>query len=230
MNARGDRPHAFLKTPRTTVQRKPDRGSNDFAVMKSILDEAVYCHVGFVVDGQPYVVPTGFGREGRTLYIHGSSASRMLRALSDGLPACVTVTLLDGLVLARSAFHHSINYRSVMVLGVARSLDGEEKLRGLRTITEHMVRGRWEDVRPPTKQELKATSVLRLEIDEASTKVRQGFTIDEGDDLSLPYWAGVVPFALVPGAAVPEPRLPPGIALPPYLAGYSRPQDGGGDA
>jgi len=219
-----------LKTARTTVRRKPDRGSNDFAVMKPILDEAVYCHVGFVVDGQPYVVPTGFGREGRTLYIHGSSASRMLRALSGGLPVCVTVTLLDGLVLARSAFHHSINYRSVMVLGVAHLLDGEEKLRGLRTITEHMVRGRWEDVRPPTEQELKATSVLRLEIDEASAKVRQGFTIDEGDDLSLPYWAGVVPFALVPGAAVPEPRLRPGIALPSYLKGYSRPQDGGGDA
>jgi len=219
-----------LKTARTTVRRKPDRGSNDFAVMKPILDEAVYCHVGFVVDGQPYVVPTGFGREGRTLYIHGSSASRMLRALSGGLPVCVTVTLLDGLVLARTAFHHSINYRSVMVLGVAHPLDGEEKLRGLRAITEHMVRGRWEDVRPPTEQELKATSVLRLEIDEASAKVRQGFTIDEGDDLSLPYWAGVVPFALVPGAAVPEPRLRPDIALPPYLAGYSRPQDGGGDA
>jgi len=219
-----------LKTARTTVRRKPDRGSNDFAVMKPILDEAVYCHVGFVVDGQPYVVPTGFGREGRTLYIHGSSASRMLRALSGGLPVCVTVTLLDGLVLARTAFHHSINYRSVMVLGVAHPLDGEEKLRGLRAITEHMVRGRWEDVRPPTEQELKATSVLRLEIDEASAKVRQGFTIDEGDDLSLPYWAGVVPFALVAGDPIPEPRLRPDIALPPYLAGYSRPQDGGGDA
>jgi len=230
MNARGDRPHDELKTPRTTVQRKPDRGSNDFAVMKSILDEAVYCHVGFVLDCQPYVVPTGFGREGRTLYIHGSSASRMLRALSGGLPVCVTVTLLDGLVLARTAFHHSINYRSVMVLGVAHPLDGEEKLRGLRAITEHMVRGRWEDVRPPTEQELKATSVLRLEIDEASAKVRRGFAIDEGDDLSLPYWAGVVPFALVAGDPIPEPRLRPDIALPPYLAGYSRPQDGGGDA
>ena len=219
-----------LKTARTTVRRKPDRGSNDFAVMKPILDEAVYCHVGFVVDGQPYVVPTGFGREGRTLYIHGSSASRMLRALSSGLPVCVTVTLLDGLVLARSGFHHSINYRSVMVLGVAHPLDGEEKLRGLRAITEHMVRGRWEDVRPPTEQELKATSVLGLEIDEASAKVRQGFTIDDGDDLSLPHWAGVVPFALVPGVAVPEPRLRPGIALPTYLVGYGRPQDGGGEA
>ena len=219
-----------LKTARTTVRRKPDRGSNDFAVMKPILDEAVYCHVGFVVDGQPYVVPTGFGREGRTLYIHGSSASRMLRALSSGLPVCVTVTLLDGLVLARSGFHHSINYRSVMVLGVAHPLDGEEKLRGLRAITEHMVRGRWEDVRPPTEQELKATSVLRLEIDEASAKVRQGFTIDEGDDLSLPYWAGVVPFALVAGNPISEPRLRPGIALPTYLVGYGRPQDGGGDA
>src|SRR3990172_5471413 len=222
MNTTRKRLDNDLKTARTTVRRKPDRGSNDFGVMKPILEEAVYCHVGFVVDGQPSVVPPGFGPEGRPLYIHGSSASRMLRALSGGLPVCVTVTLLDGLVLGRSACHHSINYRSVMVLGVAHLLDGEEKLRGLRTITEHMVRGRWEDVRPPTEQELKATSVLRLEIDEASAKVRQGFTIDEGDDLSLPYWAGVVPFALVPGAAVPEPRLPSHVRLPRYLRGYKR--------
>src|SRR3990172_7538569 len=223
MNTTRKRLDNDLKTARTTVRRKPDRGSNDFGVMKPILEEAVYCHVGFVVDGQPSVVPPGFGPEGRPLYIPGPPASRMLRALSGGLPVCVTVTLLDGLVLARTAFHHSINYRSVMALGIAHPLDGEEKLRGLRAITEHMVRGRWEDVRPPTEQELKATSVLRLEIDEASAKVRRGFTIDEGDDLSLPYWAGVVPFALVTGAAVPEPRLPSHVRLPRYLRGYKRP-------
>ena len=230
MSSRRDRPHGGLKTLRTTVRRKPDRGSNDFAVIASILDEAIYCHVGFVLDGQPYVVPTGYGRQGRTMYIHGSSASRMLSALSTGLPVCVTVTLLDGLVLARSAFHHSINYRSAMVLGIAHPLEGDEKLRGLRAISEHMVRGRWQDVRRPTKQELKATSVLELRIEEASAKVRQGFTIDEGDDLLLPHWAGVVPFALVTGDPVPEPRLRPDIALPPYLAGYNRPQSGGSDA
>ncbi len=213
-----------LKTPRTTVRRKPDRGSHRFDVIARILDEAFYCHLGFVVDGQPYVVPTGYGRDGGTLYVHGSSASRMLRALSRGVPICLTVTLVDGLVLARSAFHHSINYRSVMVLGVAHPLDGDEKLRGLRAISEHMVRGRWDDVRRPTKRELRATSVLKLDIDEASAKVREGFTIDEGEDLSLPHWAGVLPFALVPGEPLPEPRLLPGVEMPLYLKDYRRPQ------
>ncbi len=215
-------PSSKLKTPRTTVKRKPDRGSHEFEVIARILDEAFHCHIGFVVDGQPYVVPTGYGREGRTLYVHGSSASRMLRTLSGDVPVCLTVTLVDGLVLARSAFHHSMNYRSVIVLGVARALKGAEKLRGLRVITEHMAPGRWADVRGPTEQELKATAVLKLEIEEASAKIREGFTIDEGEDLSLPHWAGVLPFALVPGEPVGEPRLPASIPLPDYLARYSR--------
>ncbi len=218
-----DRP-GELRTSRTTVRRKPDRGSHNFDVLARVLDEALYCHIGFVVDGQPFVVPTGYGRDGRTLYIHGSSASRMLRTLSGGVPVCLTVTLLDGLVLARSAFHHSINYRSVMVLGVAEEVDGEEKLHGLRVITEHMARGRWDDVRRPTKQELKATTVLRLEIAEASAKVRDGFSIDDGDDLALSHWAGVIPFVLTPGRPVPEPRLRPDIPLPPYLDDYRRAQ------
>ena len=218
-----DRPDE-LKTARTTVKRKADRGSHDFEVVARIVDEALYCHVGFVVDGQPFVVPTGYGRDGRTLYIHGSSASRMLGTLSGGLPVCLTVTLLDGLVLARSAFHHSINYRSVMVLGAAEEVDGEEKLHGLRVITEHMARCRWDDVRRPTKQELKATTVLKLEITEASAKVREGFSIHDGEDLALPHWAGVIPFVLVPGRPLPEPRLRPEIPLPTYLADYRRPQ------
>lgn len=211
-----------LKTPRTTVRRKPDRGSHQFEVIARILDEAFHCHIGFVVDGQPYVVPTGYGREGRTLYIHGSSASRMLRTLSGDVPVCLTVTLVDGLVLARSAFHHSMNYRSVMILGVAKALEGAEKLSGLRVITEHMAPGRWADVRGPTDQELKATAVLKLEIEEASAKIRKGFTIDDAEDLLLPHWAGIVPFALVPGEPVQEPRQLPSITLPKYLARYSR--------
>ncbi len=218
-----------MKTARTKVKRKPDRGSHDFEVMARILDEALYCHIGFVVDGQPFVVPTAYGRDGRTLYIHGSSLSRMLRTLSGGVPVCLTVTLLDGLVLARSVFHHSINYRSVMILGMAEGLDGEEKLRGLRVITGHMARGRWEDVRGPTERELKETAVLKLEVTEASAKVREGFSIDDGEDMSLPHWAGVIPFALVPGKPLPEPRLRPQIPLPPYLADYRRPQRRGAD-
>jgi nitroimidazol reductase NimA-like FMN-containing flavoprotein (pyridoxamine 5'-phosphate oxidase superfamily) len=214
-----------LRTKRTTLKRLPDRGAHDFETMARILDEGFFCHVGFVADGQPYVVPTGYGRDGRTLYIHGSSASRMLRDLSSGVPVCVTVTLFDGLVLARSAFHHSINYRSVMVLRVARQAEGDEKLRGLRTITEHMMRGRWDDVRAPTPQELKATTVLQIDIEEASAKIRTGGPKDDEEDVALPVWAGVLPFTLVPQAPVPETGLAPGVELPPYLAMYRRSEE-----
>ncbi|MEX1253153.1 MAG: pyridoxamine 5'-phosphate oxidase family protein [Dehalococcoidia bacterium] len=213
------------KSKRTTLKRLPDRGAHDFETIAGILDEGFFCHVGFVADGQPYVVPTGYGRDGRTLYIHGSSASRMLRGLSSGIPMCVTVTLFDGLVLARSAFHHSINYRSVMVLGVARQAEGDEKLRGLRTITEHMMRGRWDDVRAPTTQELKATTVLQLDIDEASAKVRTGGPKDDEEDFALAIWAGVLPFKLVPQTPAPDKQLAPGVELPPYLATYGRSQE-----
>ena len=191
--------------------------------MAQILDEAIYCHIGFVVDGQPFVVPTGYGRDGRALYIHGSAASRMLVTLAGGVPLCFTVTLLDGLVLARTAFHHSINYRSVMVLGVARELDGDEKLHGLRVITEHMARGRWADVRAPNDQELKATAVLKLEIEEASAKVRAGGPIDDEEDRKLPFWAGVLPFVLVPQAPVPDAGIAPEMEVPGYLVRYRRP-------
>jgi nitroimidazol reductase NimA-like FMN-containing flavoprotein (pyridoxamine 5'-phosphate oxidase superfamily) len=214
-----------MQTKRTTLKRLPDRGDHDFDTIARILDEGFFCHVGFLADGQPYVVPTGYGRDGRTLYIHGSSASRMLRGLSSGIPMCVTVTLFDGLVLARSAFHHSINYRSVMVLGVARPAEGDDKLHGLRTITEHMMRGRWDDVRAPTAQELKATAVLHLDIEEASAKVRTGGPKDDGGDFALAIWAGVLPFKLVPQTPTPDKQLAPGVELPPYLATYRRSQE-----
>ncbi len=212
-----------LQTKRTTLKRKPERASYDFDTIARILDEALYCHIGFVADSQPFVVPTGYGRDGRTLYVHGSSASRMLRTLSGGIPVCLTVTLLDGLVLGRSARRHSINYRSAMILGAAHQVRGDEKLHGLEVITEHMARGRWADVRGPTDQELKATAVLRLEIEEASAKVRQGGPLDYEHDLELPVWAGVIPFALVPLAPVPDAQLLPEVKLPDYLADYRRP-------
>jgi nitroimidazol reductase NimA-like FMN-containing flavoprotein (pyridoxamine 5'-phosphate oxidase superfamily) len=210
-----------LRTKRTTLKRSPKRGHHGFETVARILDEGLYCHVGFVVDGQPFVVPTGYGREGRALYIHGSAASRMLRALSDGVPMCVTVTLFDGLVLARSAFHNSINYRSVVVLGVARPVEGDEKLHGLHTITEHIMPGRWAEVRGPNPQELKATSVLRLEIDEASAKVRTGGPIDDEEDLASPVWAGGLPFALVPQPPITDDGVT--AAPPPYVTRYRRP-------
>lgn len=212
-----------LRTKRTTLKRRPQRGAHDFETVARILDEGLYCHVGFVVDGQPFVVPTGYGRDGRALYIHGSAASRMLRTLSDGVPVCVAVTLFDGLVLARSAFHNSINYRSVVVLGVAQPVAADDKLHALRAITEHITPGRWDDARGPTAQELKATTVLRLEIYEASAKIRTGGPIDEEEDLALPVWAGVLPFALVPQRPVPDDGLPPGATLPSYVSHYVRP-------
>lgn len=214
----------LLQTPRTTVRRKPSRGSYDWETIAAILDEGIFCHIGFVADDQPYVVPTGYGRDDHTLYIHGSSASRMLRSLAGGVPLCFTVSLIDGLVLARSAFHHSINYRSVMVLGVAQPLEGDEKLHGLRTITNHMARGRWDDVRPPTEQEMTATSVLRLPIDEASAKIRDVGVLDEEADMELAVWAGVQPLEVVAGEPIPDGLLPPGVDLPEYLRSYQRPQ------
>ncbi len=220
MVAKADR--TALRTPRTTLRRLPGRGAHDFETMAAILDEAIYCHIGFAVDGQPYVVPTTFGRVDRTLYIHGSAASRMLRTLSKGVPLCFTATILDGLVYARSAFHHSMNYRSVMVLGTATPVSGEEKLSGLEAITEHMTRGRWADSRPPAAQELNATSVLRLDIDEASAKVRTGGPKEEPEDLALPIWAGHLPLALQPGEPVADAHVLAGVSVPEYVGAYRR--------
>lgn len=193
-------PDSFTPTGRTQVRRMPKRGVFDKAQVYSILDEAKLCHVGFTVDDQPYVIPTGFARSGGQVYIHGSAASRMLRTLEGTVPVCITVTLLDGLVLARSAFHHSMNYRSVMILGEARLVsDVEEKREALRCFTNHIVAGRWEVVRPPTGQELKATTVLAVELNEVSAKVRSGPPIDDDEDYTLPVWAGVIPMSVQAG-------------------------------
>jgi nitroimidazol reductase NimA-like FMN-containing flavoprotein (pyridoxamine 5'-phosphate oxidase superfamily) len=202
----------YTPTDRTQVKRLPKRGVYDQAQVHAILDEGFICHVGFVADGQPYVIPTGYARSGGRLYIHGSAASRMLRALGQGAPLCVTVTLVDGLVLARSAFHHSMNYRSVVVLGQARVVDDpEEKTAALARFTDHIVPGRWDEVRQPTEQELKSTTVLALDLDEVSAKVRTGGPIDDEEDYALPVWAGVVPLRIEAGDPVPDTRLPEGI-------------------
>jgi nitroimidazol reductase NimA-like FMN-containing flavoprotein (pyridoxamine 5'-phosphate oxidase superfamily) len=201
------------------VRRHPERGAYDTETINAILDEARICHVGFVHAGRPFVIPTIHARSGETLYVHGSPASRMLRELSDEVDVCVTVTLLDGIVLARSVYNHSMNYRSVVVLGRARLLSEDaEKIAALATIVEHVVPGRWGDARRPTDKELKGTFVLALPLDDASAKVRTGPPTDFDDDLDLPVWAGVLPLALAAGAPEPDPALNAGIPLPRYLA------------
>jgi nitroimidazol reductase NimA-like FMN-containing flavoprotein (pyridoxamine 5'-phosphate oxidase superfamily) len=200
---------------RTRVRRLPARACYDQATIDAILDEALVCHVGFAVDGQPYVIPTTYARVGRQLYIHGSAASRMLRTLASGVPVCVTVTLLDGLVLARSAFHHSMNYRSVVILGTAVEVsDPEERLAALEAIVEHILAGRWRQVRPPSERELRATSVLRLPLDEVSAKIRSGPPLDDADDLGQPCWAGVIPLRLVAVSPLADAHLPAGVEPP----------------
>jgi len=211
------------KTARTTVRRLPKRGIYDRDNIDAILDEALICHVGFVVDDQPYVIPTGFARIDNDLYIHGSSASRMLRSIAEGIDVCVTVTLLDGLVLARSAFHHSMNYRSVVILGKAELVtDADEKNGALEAFTEHIIPGRWAEVRWPTELELKATTVLRLPIDEASAKVRTGDPVDDDEDYSMNVWAGVLPLALTPGQPIADAKLSSGISTPKHALNYTR--------
>ena len=200
-------------TDRTRVRRVPARGVFDRAAIYAILDEAFVCHVAFAVDGQPYAMPTGYARQGDALYLHGSAASRMVRQLSAGVDVCVTVTIVDGLVLARSAFHHSMNYRSVVVLGRARLVTGrDEKLAAMRCFTDHVVPGRWAEVRPITDQELKGTAVLALPIEEASAKVRTGPPLDDAEDLEWPVWAGVVPLGTTVGELVPDAHLIAGVA------------------
>ena len=207
---------SFTPTERTRVKRLPDRGKYDRDTVHAILDAAVACHVGYNIDGRPYVTPTACWREGDHLYWHGSSASRMLRAQSGGIPVCVTVTHIDGLVLARSAFHHSMNYRSVMAIGDAEFVDNDNyKLAALRAFVERVVPGRWAEIRPPTPQELKATSVLRLHLHEVSAKVRTGPPIDDDPDYVLPVWAGVVPVSIAVGPPEPDPKLTARGAAPP---------------
>jgi nitroimidazol reductase NimA-like FMN-containing flavoprotein (pyridoxamine 5'-phosphate oxidase superfamily) len=211
------------QTKRTTVKRLPKRGQYDRETINAILDEGFICHVGFVIDEQPYVIPTGYARVGDDLYIHGSAASRMLRNLSEGINVCVTVTLIDGLVLARSAFHHSMNYRSVVILGNAELVsDNDEKNKALEALTEQIVPNRWADVRWPTEIELKATTVLKLAIDEASAKIRTGGPVDDEEDYAMDVWAGVLPLNLAPGEPIADDRLDDAVVVPEYVREYRR--------
>lgn len=210
-------------TQRSTIRRLPKRGQYERTVVYQILDEGLVCHVGFTIDEQPYVIPTAYGRVGDKLYIHGSPASRMLRSLQGGIEVCVSVTLLDGLVLARSAFHHSMNYRSVVVFGTATTVqDEDQKLEALYAFSEHVVPGRWAEVRPPSRQELQGTLVLSLPLVEASAKVRTGPPVDDEADYELSVWAGEVPLQVVAAKPINDPRLPSEIATPPYALNYSR--------
>jgi uncharacterized protein len=211
------------QTPRTTLKRLPQRGSYDREVINPILDEGIVCHVGFAVEGRPFVIPTGYTRIDDRLIIHGSQASRMLRSLEQGIDVCVTVTILDGLVLARSAFHHSMNYRSVVVFGRASVVEEPaEKLEALRALSEHMIPGRWDEVREPSERELQQTTVLSLPLTEASAKVRTGPPIDDEEDYDLPVWAGVIPLRLTATEPFDDGRLVSRVELPAYADKYER--------
>jgi uncharacterized protein len=210
-------------TSRTQLKRRTQRGNYDRPLIHQILDEGLICQVGFVVEGQPFVIPTAYGRIDDQIYIHGSPMSRMLRSLQQGIEVCITVTLLDGLVLARSAFHHSMNYRSVVIFGKARLVETPaEKMEALKAFTEHIIRDRWSEVRPPTVPELAGTLVLALPLEEASAKVRTGPPVDDEADYALPVWAGELPLRLVADAPVNDPRMVPVIEAPGYIRGYDR--------
>jgi len=206
------------RTKRTEFRRLPGRGSHDLNTVNAILDAGFLAHVGFCVDGQPFVIPTLYGRDGKKLYLHGSAASRMLGTLETGIPVCITVTLVDGLVLARSAFHHSMNYRSVVAFGIAHKIDEPaQKTRALRIISEHLIARRWDDVRSPSEKELKATAVLEFSIEEASAKIRTGPPVDDEEDYNLPVWAGVLPLSLEAKPPIRDSRLTDGIDVPEYV-------------
>lgn len=228
-----NQPHSTIQsdslaaTPRSQIKRVSQRGSYERQLIYQILDEGLVCHIGFVVGGQPFVIPTAYGRVEERLYIHGSPASRMLKAMQGGIDVCITVTLLDGLVLARSAFHHSMNYRSVVLFGTASLVqDPALKLAALKAFTEHIVPGRWDDVRPPSPQELAGTLVLSLPITEASAKVRTGPPKDDEADYAFPIWAGEIPLQLTAKAPIPDPQLPDHIAIPSYTVNYHRDSQG----
>ena len=213
----------LIQTERTKLKRLPARGHFDRETVYGILDEGFICHVGFAPQGQPFVIPTGYARVDDKLYIHGSQASRMLRTLSGGVDACVTVTIIDGLVLARSAFHHSMNYRSVVIFGRATIVeDREEKIAALLALSEHIIRGRWNEVRGPNEEELVLTTVLSLPLLEASAKIRTGPPLDDEEDYALSVWAGVIPLKLEAGEPIKDPRLPEGIEVPDYARNYKR--------
>lgn len=213
----------FVPTPRTRVKRLAYRARYERTTVEAILDEALLCHVGFSIEGRPVVLPTAYARIGAWLYLHGSRSNRMLRTLASGLDACVTVTLVDGLVLARSAFHHSMNYRSVVLFGRAEEVEDEsERARSLEALVEHVVPGRYEHVRPPTREEYLHTLVIRFPIQEASAKVREGFPIDDEADYTLDVWAGVVPLRLEPQPYEEDPRLKLGTPLPDHVRSAGR--------
>jgi nitroimidazol reductase NimA-like FMN-containing flavoprotein (pyridoxamine 5'-phosphate oxidase superfamily) len=216
-----NRRKTFVPTERTTLKRLPQRAVYKRRIIYQILDEGLVCHVGFIDAGRPVVIPTAYGRVDDRLYIHGSIASRMLRTLAGGVSVCVTVTLLDGLVLARSAFHHSMNYRSIVVFGVAFVVEDKiEKLKALWALSEHIMPGRWADVRRPNDSELKATLVLQLPLEEASAKIRCGPPVDDEADYTLPVWAGELPLRLVAGAPICDPRLQHEAEAPEYIRKY----------
>ncbi|HYC01281.1 MAG TPA: pyridoxamine 5'-phosphate oxidase family protein [Candidatus Limnocylindrales bacterium] len=218
------RTDAFVPTARTTLKRLAGRGDYDRATVHAILDEGLVCHVAFAVDGQPFMIPTAYARIGDALYVHGSTANRTFRALADGAEACITVTLLDGLVLARSAFHHSVNYRCVVMFGIGQKVtDPDEHMRALEAMVEHVVPGRWKDVRWPNREESLRTLVVRFPITEASAKVRTGNPIDDEEDHALDVWAGVIPLQLQPGVPQADPRTPAEKAAPAYATAYVRP-------
>jgi hypothetical protein len=215
----------FLPTERTTVRRKPDRGTFDRELIYRILDEAFVCHVGFIADGQPFVVPTNYVRVGDKLFLHGSTASRLMKTLGSGAPFCLTVTLLDGIVFSPSATGHSVNYRSVVVIGKGVPIeDAQAKLAAMRDFVEYVIRGRWSTVRPPTEQELKGTMVLTVPLEEASAKVRTGPAVDADENYATPVWTGVLPFKWTPGTPVRDPRGNASIPVPENILHYSRPQ------
>ena len=211
-------------SPRTKVRRHPERAVYDRETAYAILDEGLVCHLGFVVDGTPFVMPTMYARSGDVLYVHGSPASRMLRSASGGAEVCLTVTLLDGLVMARSVFSHSMNYRSVVVVGRAEEVtDPEEKMAASETLVEHVCRGRWVDARHPSEKELASTVVLRLSLDEVSAKIRAGGPKDQEQDLPLPVWAGEIPFRTVPQPPLRHEAVPSDRPAPDYARSYTRP-------
>lgn len=211
------------ESARTRVKRIPERGSYEREALDAVLDEGLVCHIGFNDAAGPVVIPTLYCRDGDRILIHGSSASRMVRVMRDGAHVCMTVTLIDGLVLARSAFHHSVNYRSAVVFGTAAPVDAtDEKMHALEKLVEHVVPGRWQDVRIPSAQELKATAVLAIAIEEFSVKTRTGAPKDDEADYALPVWAGVLPLVMTPNAAEADPRLTSGIGVPEYVRKYTR--------
>lgn len=213
----------FPKTDQNRIKRLPERGHYDRETIYRILDEALICHAGFVENGQPYVIPINFARVGDTILLHGANASRLLKHIEAGHPVCVTVTLVDGLVLARSVFHHSVNYRSVVVFGKGRPVqDEQEKLAALKAITEHLIPGRWQEARLPNRKEMNATRVVSIKIDEASAKIRMGPPGDEPEDYALPVWAGVLPLQEIPLTPIRDELLPEEVPLPTYIAKYSR--------